>query len=64
MSSLNIFYLNDINELQAFCFGVEANVEATHFFKSQSKKSIFIELRLVSLKSLLQTTKRNQNPFF
>ena len=49
----NIFYLNDINELQAFCFGVEANVEATHFFKSQSKKSIFIELRIASLTRLL-----------
>ncbi|MEY3652789.1 MAG: hypothetical protein RL739_959 [Pseudomonadota bacterium] len=30
MSSFNIFYLNDINRLQAFCFGVEASVEALH----------------------------------
>ena len=30
MSSFKIFYLNDINRLQAFCSYVEANVEALH----------------------------------
>lgn len=29
MSSFNLFYLNDINRLQAVDRGVEANVEAT-----------------------------------
>ncbi len=29
MSSFKIFYHNEINRLQAFCFGVEASVEAT-----------------------------------
>ena len=31
MSSFKIFYLNDINRLQAIYRGVEANVEATEF---------------------------------